>query len=109
VAHPDKAQQFVEIAKRYGAGIAIDRFGVSSSSLDYLRQIKPGYIKIDGSFIHDIENDRENQIMLKAYVDVAHGLDIKVIAAFIETEVAYREVCKLGVDAAQGLFLGEPI
>ncbi|MCP4266986.1 MAG: EAL domain-containing protein [Candidatus Brocadiaceae bacterium] len=108
VAHPDKAQQFVEIIKKYGAGVAIDRFGVSRSSIDYLRQIKPDYIKIDGSYIYDIENDSEDQVMLKAYVDIAHGLDMKVIATFIETEAAYRVVCKLGVNAAQGLFLGVP-
>jgi diguanylate cyclase (GGDEF)-like protein len=108
VANLDKAQKFVEIAKKYGAGVAIDRFGVSRSSIDYLRMIKPDYIKIDGSYIHDIENDREDQVMLKAYVDIAHGLDMKVVATFIETEAAYRVVCKLGVDAAQGLFLGVP-
>jgi len=108
VAHLDKAQQFVKIVKKYGVEVAIDRFGVSRSSIDYLRQIKPDYIKIDGSYIHDIENDREDQVMLKAYVDIAHGLDMKVIATFIETEAAYRVVCKLGVNAVQGLFLGVP-
>jgi len=108
ITYLDKAQQFVKIAKKYGVEVAIDRFGVSRSSIDYLRQIKPDYIKIDGSYIHDIENDREDQIMLKAYVDIAHGLDMKVIATFIETETAYRVVCKLGVDAVQGLFLNPP-
>ncbi len=108
VAHLDKARRFVEIVKKYGAKVAIDRFGVSRSSIEYLRHIKPDYIKIDGSYIHDIENDREDQIMFKAYVDIAHGLDMKVVATFIETEAAYRVVGKLGVNAVQGLFLGVP-
>ncbi len=109
VAYLDKAQQLAGIAKKYGVKVAIDRFGVCHSPIDYLRKVKPDFIKIDGSYINDIENDSENQIMFKAYVDIAHGLDMKVIAAFIETEAAYRVVCKLGANAVQGLLLGEPI
>lgn len=104
-----KTQQFAEISKKYGAEIIIDRFGVSHLPIDYLRKVKPDYIKIDGRYINDIENDRENQVMLKAYVDIAHGLDMKVIASFIETEAAYQVVRKLEVDAVQGMLMGPPI
>lgn len=109
LAHLGKAQQFAEISKKYGAEVAIDRFGASRLPIDYLRKVKPDYIKIDGSYINDIENDRENQLMLKAYVGIAHGLDMKVIATFIETEAARQAVIKLEVDAVQGLFMGRPI
>lgn len=109
LAHLGKAQQFAEISRKYGAEIIIDRFGVSHSPIDYLRKVKPDYIKIDGSYINGIENDSENQVMLKAYVGMAHGLDIKVIATFIETEAAHQVVRKLEVDAIQGLLMGPPI
>ena len=109
LAHQDKALQFVEISMKYGVEIIIDRFGVSHSPIDYLRKVKPEYIKIDGSYIKDIENDCEDQVMIRAYVDIAHGLDIKVIATFIETEEALQVVKKLEVDAVQGRLLGSPI
>lgn len=109
LAHLGKAQRLAEVSKKYDMEIAIDRFGVSRSSIDYLRQVKPDLLKIDGSYLHDIENDVEDQVMLRAYVDIGHGLDMKVIATFIETESACEAVKKLGVDGIQGLVLGRPV
>ena len=109
LGHLDKAIKFVEISKKYKVKIVIDRFGASHSPIDYLRKVSPEFIKIDGSYILDIENDTEDQVMLKAYVDIAHGLDIKVIATFVETKEARAVVEEQGVDAVQGRLLGPPI
>ena len=69
-----------------GSQVSLDHFGTGSPSFGYLRNLKLGYIKIDGSYIHNIESSMDNQFFLTSLAEIAHGLDIEVIA-----ETAFRQ------------------
>ena len=66
------------------------------------------YIKIDGTFIRDLGHNRNNQLFVKAIADVARGMGIKSVAEFVESEETLKIIKKLGVDYAQGYFIGKP-
>ncbi|HRE31428.1 MAG TPA: EAL domain-containing protein [Candidatus Berkiella sp.] len=65
-------------------------------------------IKIDGGFVRQIEESKENQFFVRSLVDIAHSLDILVIAEAVETQSEYDMLQKLKVDGAQGYFVGKP-
>ncbi|RTL52752.1 MAG: EAL domain-containing protein [Rhodocyclaceae bacterium] len=91
-----------------GVAVAIDRFGQQASALRLIRNGAMAYIKIDGSHIRGIENDPDNQFMVRTLVGIAHGLGIGVIAEYVETAAEFEAVAALGIDAAQGLYIAAP-
>ncbi|HXM24455.1 MAG TPA: EAL domain-containing protein, partial [Chthoniobacterales bacterium] len=93
-----------------GAGFrfALDDFGAGFSSFSYLKELIPNYLKIDGSFIRDAENDRSKWIFVEMMNDIAHRLKIKSIAEYVEFETTLGKLREIGVDFAQGFLFGEP-
>ena len=91
-----------------GARLSIDRFGQSTASVGYLRSLVVDYIKIDGSYTRDIVESIDRQFFLQALISIAHGLGIQVIMEYIETERQFDVVKSLGVDGAQGYYIGKP-
>lgn len=101
-------KNFIKEVKEYGAQIAIDDFGSGYSNFMHLLELKVNYIKIDGSIIKNIINDRNSQVLTKAIVSMAKDLNIKVIAEYVSTEAILNVVKLIGVDHSQGFYLGEP-
>jgi diguanylate cyclase (GGDEF)-like protein len=93
-----------------GAGFrfALDDFGAGFSSFSYLKELIPNYLKIDGSFIRDAEDDRSKWIFVEMMNDIAHRLKIKSIAEYVEFETTLGKLREIGVDFAQGFLFGEP-
>jgi diguanylate cyclase (GGDEF)-like protein len=93
-----------------GAGFrfALDDFGAGFSSFSYLKDLVPNYLKIDGSFIRDAENDQSKWIFVEMMNDIAHRLKIKSIAEFVAMETTLGKLREIGVDFAQGFLFGEP-
>lgn len=91
-----------------GCKTAIDHYGRGFTSFGYLKSLRVNYLKIDGSYISKIETSKENQFFIHSLVNIAHSLDIKVIAESIETQAEYDMVCQLKVDGVQGYFIGHP-
>lgn len=102
------AQRFIDNMRAYGCKIAIDDFGAGYSSFIYLKHLNVDIIKIDGLFIHDLVKDRDNQVFIKAIVDIATGLGRQTVAEFVEDEATLHKLKELGVDMAQGYYLQEP-
>ena len=99
---------FIDKARRMGCKIAIDDFGTGYSNFSYLTKLKPDYIKIDGSLIRNLENDKNSYAIVDSIIVFAQKLGIKTIAEFVHNEKTF-EICKnLGVDEFQGFYLGEP-
>jgi EAL domain-containing protein (putative c-di-GMP-specific phosphodiesterase class I) len=71
-------------------------------------KIRPNYIKIDGSLIKNIYNDKNSYEMVKSIIDFSKALNIKVIAEFVHSKDVYNTLFDLGVDEFQGFYLGEP-
>lgn len=104
----NRAMEFIGRIRDLGCRIALDDFGVGFSSFSYLKHLNVDIIKIDGSFIRDIHNSREDQLFVKALVDVARGLGIQTVAEFVENEQALAMVRNLGIDYVQGHHVGRP-
>lgn len=104
----ESASDFIRQVKTAGCDCGIDHFGRGFSSFGYLRRIGIQYLKIDGSFIHDIDKDADNRFFVQALVDTAHSLDITVIAEAVETQEELEVVSTMNVDGIQGYLAGKP-
>jgi len=92
-----------------GIEIALDDFGTGYSSLSYLRKFDIDYLKIDKSFVANLERSSEDQVLCKAIIDMAHSLSIKVIAEGIETNPQLEVLVKAGCDYGQGFYFSKPL
>lgn len=105
----NEARKFIDRIQQLGCQVALDHFGVGFSSFSYLKHLNADMLKIDGGFIRNIQNNKEDQLFVKALVDVAKGMGISTIAEFVETEESLNVVRVLGVDYVQGFHIGKPI
>lgn len=95
--------------QQLGIGISIDDFGMGQSSLSRLKDFDVIELKIDGSFVRDIEHDENDRALLKSIIEMAHDQGIKVTAEWVETE-AQRDILRAsGCDFAQGYFFSPPL
>ncbi|MDP3466604.1 MAG: EAL domain-containing protein [Sulfuricurvum sp.] len=101
-------KEFVAEVKKYGARIAIDDFGSGYSNFMHLLELEASFIKIDGSIIKNILQDRSSQILTKTIVSMAKDLDMNVIAEFVSSAEILDTVIAMGVCHSQGYYLGEP-
>jgi EAL domain-containing protein (putative c-di-GMP-specific phosphodiesterase class I) len=104
----DLVKEFVKEVKQYGVRIAIDDFGSGYSNFMHLLELEANTIKIDGSIIKNILNDRNSQILTKTIVAMAAELNMKVVAEFVSSKEIQDMVVSMGVDHSQGYCLGEP-
>jgi diguanylate cyclase (GGDEF)-like protein len=91
-----------------GADISIDDFGTGYSALGYLKKFNVDYVKLDKSFVRNIESDSDNMILCEAIISMAHKLRIKVIAEGIETPAQQTLLKQFGCDFGQGYLLAKP-
>lgn len=94
--------------KKLGIKFSIDDFGTAFSSIQYLKQIPADYIKIDGSFIRDINDKKENFYLVQSMLNMSKAFKMKTIAEFVENEQILDTISKVGIDYAQGYFIGKP-
>lgn len=108
IIHMNDIKSFIEEVKSYGVKIAIDDFGIGYSNFSRLMIFKPDYIKIDGSLIKNIENDKYSLDLVKTIQSFSKSQNIKTIAEFVSNENIFNIVKEIGIDFSQGYFLGEP-
>ena len=89
-----------------GIPIALDDFGTGYSSLSYLRKFNLDYLKIDQSFVYNLEHDAANLALCEAIIVMAHKLGLKVVAEGVETEQQYAILRGAGCDYGQGYLFG---
>jgi len=102
------AVQFINELKKIGCMFALDCFGSGFSSFTYLKHLPVDKLKIDGVFIQNMTHTTVDRAMVQSMTQVAHALDKIVIAGCVETLEALILVKKIGVDYAQGYYVGEP-
>jgi len=100
--------KFIKEMKPYGIKIAIDDFGTGYSNFSYLADIKPDFIKIDGSLIKNIDQNKRYYTIVKHVNSFAHDLGVKTIAEFVHNKEVLDTVKKLGIDGFQGYYIQEP-
>lgn len=100
-------KQILEL-KDSGFHVIIDDFGTDKSSYSRIFDLKADYIKIDGSFIKELNKDNSYKIIVQSIVDFAKKSSIKTIAEHVENIEVYEMVKELGIDYSQGYLLGKP-
>lgn len=104
-----KVIEVIEQINHMGFEISLDDFGTGYSSFEYLQQLPVSHLKIDGSFIKDLETNPFNQVAVQSIVDIAKFLKIKTIAEFVENQNILIFLKKLKVNYAQGYHTGRPM
>jgi len=92
-----------------GVGLSIDDFGTGYSSLSYLKRLPISTLKIDKSFIRDIQTDPDDATIITAIIRMSHGLKLKVIAEGVETQEQLDFLNAQGCDQYQGYFISKPV
>ena len=92
-----------------GVRVAIDDFGTRYSSLNYLRQFPVSSIKIDQSFIRDLGSDVGAAAIVSAFIGIAEGFDLQLIAEGVETDIQVASLRRLGCDTMQGYHFARPM
>ncbi len=102
------AQRFIEALRQTGCTVCLDDFGTGFSSFAYLKHLDVDILKIDGLFIRNLPNDHDNQLFVKAIVDVASGMRKTTVAEFVEDRETLEMLKRFGVDLVQGYHLDRP-
>ena len=102
------AEHFIETTREHGCKFALDDFGTGLSSFAYLRDLAVDFVKIDGAFIKDIENDPISLAMVRSIQQVAHVLGKRTIAEYVSSDRAIEMLADVGVDYVQGFGVGRP-
>jgi len=100
------ARNWIRRLKELGCLFALDDFGVGFSSLGYLRALAVDYVKIDRTFIRDVDTNMTNRALVQAVNTVAHTLGKEVIAEGVETEAHASVLREIGVEHGQGFLIG---
>jgi len=108
VSDMQDAQRFIDSLRRTGCPVCLDDFGTGFSSFAYLKHLNADVLKIDGMFIRDLPNDSDNQVFVKAIVDVARGMKKTTVAEFVENQEILDMLIDFGVDLVQGYHLDIP-
>ncbi|MFA6190892.1 MAG: EAL domain-containing protein [Sulfurimonas sp.] len=104
----ERLVRVVKQLRKLGVLIAIDDFGSGYANYAHVLEIKPDYIKIDGSLIKNVLTDRDSQILVKSIVDFARELNITTVAEYVETEEIFELLKGYGVNEFQGYYFGRP-
>ena len=104
----DHAQRFINVLHGIGCHFALDDFGSGIGSFANLKHLALDYLKIDGMYTRDLENDGVNREMVSAMVKLARTLDFQVVAEQVEDQASFEALRNLGVDFVQGFVIEKP-
>ena len=96
--------EFLKKLKQKGALIYIDDFGSGYSNFDYILKLNPDGVKIDGSLIKNILEEKNSEIIVKTIIAFAKEMNIKIIAEYVENEEIFNKLKEMGVDYFQGYY-----
>jgi diguanylate cyclase (GGDEF)-like protein len=106
---PVRAQHTLERLHAMGMDLSIDDFGTGYSSLAYLKRLPVDELKIDKSFVLNMENDIGDTKIVRSTIDLGHNMGLRVVAEGIETEAVWRLLARMGCDQGQGYFMSRPM
>ena len=102
------ARQFAERLREVGCSFALDDFGVGFGTFTYLKHLSVDYLKIDIAFVRDVTRNSDDRQVVEAIVGVAQHFGMKTIAEGVEDQATLDLLGRLGVDYAQGYWIGRP-
>jgi len=104
----DEVLSFIKELKQMGIRVAIDDYGSGYSNLERIFQFEPDFIKIDGSIIKGIVDDKTKEAITKSAVYLAKEIGVKTIAEFVADKEIYDKCIEIDVDFLQGYYISEP-
>lgn len=104
----ERLAKIVKKLRSMGVLIAIDDFGSGYANYAHILELKPDYLKIDGSLIQNILNDNDSKILVQSIVRFAHELNIITVGEYVENEEIFELLKEYGVDEFQGYYFGRP-
>jgi diguanylate cyclase (GGDEF)-like protein len=108
VRRPRHVERQIDALREMGCKLALDDFGTGYSSFSYLQKLHFDFIKIDGSFVQDIVNNPVDQKMIKLIAEVGREANMQTVAEYVQDAESLELLGELGVDLAQGFFIGRP-
>jgi diguanylate cyclase (GGDEF)-like protein/PAS domain S-box-containing protein len=109
ISDPAKLTSVVCRLKALGLGIAIDDFGTGYTSLAYLARLPITQLKIDRTFVENMDGDGDDAAIVRSIIALGHDLNLEVVAEGVESEVTYTQLARLGCDTIQGYWLSRPL
>jgi PAS domain S-box-containing protein len=104
----EAAGTFAMRLRKLGCAIALDDFGIGHGAFTYLRRLPVDYLKIDMQFVRDLLSDDDDRQVVEAIVGVARQFKVATIAEGVEDQATLEELRRMGVDYAQGYWVGRP-
>ena len=101
-------KEFVKTLKQEGYLFAIDDFGSGYSTFKYLKELPVDIVKIDGEFVKGMLNSERDRIFVQSLVNLGKGMNLKILAEFVENEEIYEIIKEMNVDFVQGYYFGKP-
>jgi diguanylate cyclase (GGDEF)-like protein/PAS domain S-box-containing protein len=108
IANLEEAKAFASRMRGRGCQFALDDFGAGFGSFYYLKNFPFDYLKIDGDFIRGLARSPIDQLVVEAIVSIARGMGKRTVAEFVADEETVQLLRKIGVDCAQGYYIGVP-
>lgn len=109
ISDPQKATKIIKKLRELGVGIALDDFGTGYATLSYLREFKLDRIKIDRSFVKDMENSADAQQLVSTMIELGSGLGLNVTVEGVENAKQRDLLFDSGCDALQGFLFSKPV
>jgi diguanylate cyclase (GGDEF)-like protein len=109
LADPDAALAVLSALGAMGVKMAIDDFGTGYSSLAYLKRLPVSELKIDRTFVCNLVDGRNDEVIVRSTIELGHNLGLRVVAEGVEDEETLDELRRLGCDEAQGYHLSRPV
>ena len=92
-----------------GHAMSVDDFGTGFSSLAYLKKFPVRSLKIDKSFVMEMDNDANDHVIVQSTIDLAHGIGLSAVAEGVESDAILKELTLMGCDTAQGYYISRPL
>jgi diguanylate cyclase (GGDEF)-like protein len=108
-ADPQRAMQVLQDLREIGVRLSVDDFGTGYSSLSYLRRLQPDELKVDKSFVMQMNTDENSAVIVRSTVELGHGLGLSVVAEGVEDQATYDALTELGCDRLQGFHIARPM
>lgn len=106
---PTRALRNLDALHELGVHLSIDDFGTGYSSLAYLKRLPVQTLKIDNSFVRNMLEDLQDELIVNSTINLAHNLGLTVVAEGVENEALLTRLSEMGCDEAQGYFIGRPM
>jgi EAL domain-containing protein (putative c-di-GMP-specific phosphodiesterase class I) len=105
----ERSHRVLTEIREMGVRVSIDDFGTGYSSLSYLKQIPADELKIDKSFVMNMQTDRADRKIVEQIIALGHAFDLEVVAEGVENESVAQDLATMGCDCMQGYHFARPL